>query len=156
MTARDVLLDLIRCNFDGAGWYGGNLLTALRKSDYRLAGSKLPALKTIYQQAHHAAFWKYVAIRRITGDKSLKFRYPGANWPRQISPASESEWKAIISYLRELQQTLIEQVKSLSESKLSEGRTLRLLHGVASHDVYHNGQIRHLRAMLVVKKRAVS
>lgn len=152
MTARDVLLDLIKANFDGAGWYGGNLLTALRKTDHELAGRKVGSLKTIYQQAHHAAYWKYTVLRRISGDKSLKFRYRGANWPKQAAPASETEWNEQIAYLRELQQQLIALVRSLSVRQLAQTRTLRMLHGIASHDVYHNGQVRHLRAMLAGTK----
>ncbi len=152
MTARDVLLDLIKCNFDGAGWYGGNLLTALRKTNHKLAGKKVGKLKTIYQQAHHAAYWKYVILRRITGDKSLKFRLRGANWPKETAPASADAWKALIAYARELQNCLIELVKALPEDRLNGSRVLRMLHGIASHDVYHNGQIRHLRVMILVKK----
>lgn len=152
MTAREVLLDLIKCNFDGAGWYGGNLLTALRKTDHKLAGKKVGKLKTIHQQAHHAAYWKYVVLRRITGDRSLKFRLRGANWPKETAPASAAAWKGLISYVRELQADWVELVKSLPEDRLNESRVLKMLHGVASHDVYHNGRIRHLRAQLLVKK----
>lgn len=152
MTARDVLLDLIKANFDGAGWYGGNLLTALRKTDHQLAGKQVGSLKTIYQQAHHAAYWKYTIIRRISGDTKMKFRYRGANWPKTTSPASKDEWKKLIDYLRELQQQLIDLVKSLPVRQLADVKTLRRLHGIASHDVYHNGQVRHLRAILLARK----
>lgn len=152
MTARDVLIDLIQANFDGAGWYGGNLLTALRKTDHELAGKQVGSLKTIYQQAHHAAYWKYVVIRRVSGDKTLKFRYRGANWPKPTAPGSAEEWKERIAYLRELQRQLIDLVRSLSVRQLADARTLRLLHGIASHDVYHNGQVRHLRALLAGRK----
>jgi hypothetical protein len=150
MTARDVLLDLIKCNFDGAGWYGGNLLTAVRKTDYKLAGKRVGSLKTIYQQVHHAAYWKYVVIRRITGDRSMKFRYRGANWPKEYAPASDAQWKELIAYLRELQGLLLVVVESLPASRFADKRILRLLHGIASHDVYHNAQIRHVRALLNV------
>lgn len=154
MTPRDVLLDLIQCNFDSAGWYGGNLLTALRKTDHKLAGRQVGSLKTIYQQAHHAAYWKYVALRRLTGDRSMKFRYRGANWPAETAPASAASWREMIAYLRELQTLLVDAVSNLPEARLSEKPVLRLIHGVASHDVYHNGQIRHLRAMSLVKARS--
>lgn len=151
MTARDVLLDLARCNFDGKGWYGGNLLTALRKTDYKLAGKRFGKLKTIYQQAHHAAYWKYAAMRRITRDKSMTFRYRGANWPATHAPKTPQDWDDLIQYLAELQAQFVELVKSLPEERFSETMVLKMLHGVASHDVYHNGQIRHLRAMAKVK-----
>ena len=149
LTPRDALLDLIGCNFDGKGWYGGNLLTALRKTDARLAAKKSGKLKTIYQQAYHAAYWKYIAIRRIGGDRSLKFRLGGTNWPTETAPASAQAWKETIQYLRDLQAELLQLVRRLPEEKLGAVKTLRLIHGVASHDVYHNGQIRVLLALLI-------
>lgn len=153
MTARDVLLDLIRCNFDGPGWYGGNLLTALRKTDHRLAAKQAGSLKTIQQQALHAAYWKHIAIRRLSGDRAIKFCHPGTNWPTPPTPVTKAHWQETIAYLRLLQKQLVEIVRELQASRFDEPKTLRLIHGIASHDAYHNAQIRHLRAMLQSGRR---
>jgi hypothetical protein len=104
----------------------------------------------------HAAYWKYIAWRRLTGTRRGSFPLKGSNWFRRPSVDGgglEKAWRADIALLDETHQTLRDEVAGLSAGALrqtprgSKVSNFALLSGVAAHDLYHAGQIQLLKKL---------
>jgi len=142
------LLDLIDEAFDKKSWHGPNLRASVRGVDARQAAWRpAPGRHNVWELTLHAAYWKYAVRRRLTGAKRGSFVVPGSNFFSRPVEASESAWKADVAILmnehRQLRRALIE----LPAARWREPKTLRLIRGIAAHDLYHAGQIRLLRRL---------
>jgi len=84
----------------------------------------------------------------LQGGKQGSFVIKGSNFfPRpQPGKLTEAEWKADKAILRQEHEALRGAVKQVLAKPVSP-RVLRILWGVALHDVYHAGQIRLLRRL---------
>jgi hypothetical protein len=99
--------------------------------------------------------WKYLARRRLRPEKRGAFPFKGSNWfARPADPAAtEAAWRADISLLTERHQTLRETIAGLSSKDLhhtpkgSKFSNLAMITGIASHDLYHAGQIQLLKRL---------
>jgi hypothetical protein len=149
----DLLLALIDQGFDNASWHGPNLRGAIRG-----VGAKVAALRpgkgrhNIWEQVLHAAYWKYIVHRRLTGEKRGSFALEGSNWfERPLSKdAGEDAWKRDIALLEQIHRALRTTIAAVPPASLhkplpgARDRRItpaRLITGIAMHDVYHAGQI---------------
>lgn len=155
MSARlEQLIDLIERNYHGRAWQGSTLKGVLRRVRVQEAlRSPGRGRKSIWEQALHAAYWKYVVRRRIEGTGGPKFPRSPANWPNP-SGRAEAAWAKDLAVLDEEHRRLIAAARRVDPKALDrvppKGRsatTAMLLMGVASHDVYHTGQIQLIRAL---------
>ncbi len=87
-------------------------------------------------------YWKYAVRRRLTGEKRGAFPRKGSNWV----PPSES-WEEDLRLLRDEHHALLEAIERASQQQLE--KHLRLIYGVAAHDVYHTGQIQLIKRLQV-------
>ena len=139
--------------YAGPAWHGPSLRGSLRGVKARGAAWRpAPGRHNIWELVVHAAYWKYVAIRRILGKTKLKFGEPGSNFfvrPSKGSGASEqsAQWRRDKDFLARMHKELRAAVSSLEDSAL-DNRTRRLTASVAMHDVYHAGQIQLLKRLL--------
>jgi hypothetical protein len=109
----------------------------------------------IWELAVHAAYWKYAVRRRLNGDKRGSFAYPGSNFfPRPDERgASEVAWRDDLKLLRSEHRALravVDALRPAELSKLSPKKSWTVadtVAGVASHDIYHAGQIQILRRL---------
>ena len=133
--------------FDKKSWHGPNLRNALRGvSAQAAAGRPAPDLHNIWEYALHAAYWKYVVRRRITGEKRGSFVLTGSNFfPRPVE-MTDKAWRADIEILESEHKKLRDVVANLP-AKNHNPRTFHLIRGAAAHDLYHAGQIRLLRRL---------
>jgi hypothetical protein len=144
------LLDLLDEAYDHAAWHGPNLRGALRGLSVEQAAWRPgPDRNCIWQIALHCAYWKYAVRRRILGEgKRGSFPRSPSNWPQLPARRDQSSWKADLALLDEQHRCLREAVTSLPAARLRERRggstVLRLIYGIAAHDLYHAGQIRLL------------
>ena len=101
----------------------------------------------------HAAYWKYAAWRRLTGEKRGAFARPGSNWLPTPAPASESAWRKDLALLQQYHRALRAAVLRLSDEDLerrppgSQETIGRLVRGIAAHDLYHAGQIQLIKTL---------
>ena len=108
---------------------------------------------SIWDLTLHSAYWKYAVRRMLTGEKRGSFPQKGSNWFPAPSRAAAKEWKQLLALLEEEHRQLAEAAARLSPASLSKrprgsSRTIaNLLYGVASHDVYHTGQIQLLKRL---------
>ena len=141
------LLDLLDEAFNRKSWHGPNLHGALRGVTLEQAAWR-PAVDrhNMWELVLHAAYWKYVVRRRITGEKRGSFALLGSNFFERPTELTEAAWKRDIGILeaehRQLRQTVAEVAPEQCRPF-----TLHLIRGAAAHDLYHAGQIRLLRRL---------
>ncbi len=149
-----MLLDSIDEAFGRRAWHGPNLRGSIRGLTAREAAWRpSPRRHNIWEIVVHAAYWKYAVRRRILGGKRGSFPLKGSNWfPRPFS-ADDKAWREDVALLVAEHEKMRAAVTRLAEASLSKklsgsGSTLvRLVQGVAFHDVYHAGQIQLLKRL---------
>jgi hypothetical protein len=144
-SAKDLLLDLLDRGFEKGSWHGANLTGALRGVGAATAARSIHGRKSIWQQALHAAYWKHRVINKLLGTQ--KFARKGSNWPFLPAEPTEAAWQADLEFLAETHRRLRQAVAGLDLRRV-DPKLLRMIHGVAFHDIYHAGQIKLLRRLL--------
>jgi hypothetical protein len=158
MTVKDPTIDLLLAFIDQAydkkAWHGPTLRGALRGLSYKEAlWRPTPRHHNIWELTLHAAYWKYTVRNRLLGGKRGAFPRSGSNWFK--SDGGAAEWKKDLDLLGQQHRLLREAVAGLVPSKIAR---LDMIYGVASHDLYHAGQIQLLKRLQrggVVKTRNV-
>jgi hypothetical protein len=146
-----LLLDLLDEAFDRKSWHGPNLRSAIRGVSAREAAWRpSPRSHNIWEYALHAAYWKYVVRRRITGEKRGSFVLAGSNFFERPVELSDAAWKSDVGILlaqhADLRRAVTELKPESGDSKKWRG-ILHVIRGAAAHDLYHAGQIRLLRRL---------
>jgi len=145
----DLVLALLDEAYEKRTWHGPNLRQSIRGVTAKQAAWRPGRGRhNIWELTLHAAYWKYAVRRRIEGGKRGSFALKGSNFfarpeKRNVSEAAWNADKALLE--REHRQ-----MKAAIEKVLQEPRgrkILRMLYGVAFHDIYHAGQIRLLRRL---------
>ncbi len=122
------VVQLLLSSFDEAyerkAWHGPNLRASLR------GVTAAEALKrpgkgrhNIWELAVHAAYWKYIGRRRLTGDRQSKFALKGSNWTIAPSRVSEGDWREVIRLLDIEHRALREAIASVSDATLRDPRS---------------------------------
>ncbi len=147
------LLFLIDTAYDRLSWHGPNLRGSLRGVTPSLAAWR-PARErhNIWELTVHAAYWKYVAWRRLTRAKRGSFPYSGSNWLTRPEQPTAGAWRADLALLDEMHRTLRDRIVADGGSTLDRHLSRRLtkralLTGVAAHDLYHAGKIQLLKRL---------
>jgi hypothetical protein len=150
-----LLLGLVDEAFDKRSWHGTNLRGALRGIDARQASWRPgPGRHNIWELALHAAYWKYIVRRRLTRDAALVFPRAGSNWLPVPPRPDERAWKADLRLLRTEHRLLREVIARFPARRLGQrgwrSRWTNEQHiwGIASHDLYHAGQIQLVKRLL--------
>ena len=149
MTGNALLSALLNEAYSVKTWHGPNLLQSLKGLQVQQAAWRPgPARHNIWELALHAAYWKYVARQKLGGARGEPFPLKGRNFFRrpESGAATEGAWRADRAILDREHHLLLGAVRRALRSRLT-GRQLRMLYGVAFHDVYHAGQIRLLRRL---------
>jgi uncharacterized damage-inducible protein DinB len=133
-------------------WHGPNLRAALRGvSAEQAAWRPGPGRHNIHELVRHAAYWTYMATRRL-GHSEGRFAYPGTNWFPCPDVVDEAAWRADLALLEDQKRRLRRAVSSIEPPRRTAAvRTadsrLRLLLGVACHDIYHAGQVQLIKRL---------
>jgi DinB superfamily len=149
MKKSHLLLDVLEEGYWKKAWHGPNLKQALKGVTAKGAAWRPAAGRhNIWEEALHAAYWKYVVRRKLEGGKRGSFVLKGSNFflrPEE-GKLTEAEWMKDKAILENEHQQLREAVKR-AVKRGQENKVARLIYGVAFHDVYHAGQIRFLRRL---------
>src|SRR5512144_3399799 len=85
------LLALLDEAYERRSWHGPNLRGALRGlRAAQAAWRPSPGRHCAWEITVHAAYWKYAAWRRLTGEKRGSFARPGSNWFPPATQLSEA------------------------------------------------------------------
>ena len=141
--------------YDRVSWHGPNLRGSLRGMAPALAAWRpSPGRHNIWELIVHAAYWKYIGLRRLTGGARGSFPLRGSDWIMRPQEVSAAALKADVELLGEMHHALREAVAALSPRDLvvtprgSSVSNFALLSGVAAHDLYHAGQIQLLKRLM--------
>ena len=145
------LLELLLANLDGAylknGWHGPTLRGAIRGLSAKdVSWRPGKGRHNIWELTAHAAYWKYVARRRLTGQR-VRFPLKGSNWIPAPAKIDDASWQQLVRLLDEEHRQLREVIAALGDADLRDPRKQRLLYGVAAHDLYHTGQIQLVKKL---------
>jgi uncharacterized damage-inducible protein DinB len=148
------LLFLIDQSYNRKAWHGTNLRGSIRGLSAREAAWRPGAGRhSIWEIIVHCAYWKYVVRRRILGEKKGTFPLKGSNWFQRSADLGEQAWREDIKLLESCHRSLLDAVSQLSPGELSRTpagskvSNLAIIVGIASHDVYHAGQIQLLKRL---------
>ena len=150
-----LLLRLLDESYRKSAWQGPNLKGSLRGVDASQAAWRpAPGRHNVWELVVHAAYWKYAVRRMLTGEKKGGFALKGSNWfVRPVAGARDAAWRDDLALLDSEHRRLRDAVAGLKDSDLrrrppgSKRTTDALVYGVASHDVYHTGQIQVLKRL---------
>ncbi len=147
MATEQWVLQLLEEAYEKRTWHGPNLRQSIRGvSAKQAAWRPAKGRHDIWELVIHAAYWKYVARRRLTGGKRGSFALKGSNWFRRPVELSERAWREDRALLEREHRALRAAVVEAFRNGRAE-KYLRHIYGVAFHDVYHAGQIRLLRRL---------
>jgi hypothetical protein len=149
----ELLLRLLDQAYDRKSWHGPNLRGSLRGLDAETAAWRPgPGRHNIAELAVHAAYWKYSALRRLVDLPKGSFPLEGSNWFDRSKLSTEA-WKRDLALLGEMHRKLRAAVEDIADSALetipagSKTKLVDLLLGIASHDLYHAGQIQMIKRL---------
>ena len=137
-------------------WYGGATpLGCLRGVTAKQAAWRpSPDRHSIWELTLHVAYWKYAVRRILEGSPKGGFARSPSNWPQMPEVRSENAWKQDRALLRTEHEQLVGVIRDFNprqlDSKAPGSGTYRfadLLFGVATHDIYHTGQIQMLKRL---------
>ncbi len=147
MSDESTILALLDEAYSKKTWHGPNLRQSLKGVTAKQAAWRLgPNRHNIWEETLHAAYWKYVVRRRLEGGKRGSFVLPGSNFfaRPEKGKASEVAWRSDLAILENEHRALIPVIRKILKTPAAK-KHLRMLYGIAFHDVYHAGQIRLLR-----------
>ena len=150
-----ILLTFIDQAFDHKSWHGTNLRGSIRRlSAVDAAWRPARGRHNIWEIVVHTAYWKYVVRRRLLNEPRGSFPLKGSNWiERPAGNEDETAWKADVELLTETHKSLREAIAQLHSRDLkykpadSKVSNQELITGIASHDLYHAGQIQLLKRL---------
>jgi hypothetical protein len=150
----DLLLDVFDQAFVGSSWHGTPLWGSLRGLGAREALWRPGRGRhNIWEIALHAAYWKCIVRRRLMRDPSVEFPRPGSNWPRLPDTTDARAWardRALLKAEHELLRRAIARFRPRDLARRgwrSKWSNVQHIYGIASHDLYHAGQIQLLKRL---------
>jgi DinB family protein len=142
-----LLLEILDQGYEKSAWHGPNLKQSLRGVSVRTAVWRPGRGRhNIWEYVLHAAYWKYAVRRRLQDGPHGSFTLSGSNWFASPATPTERAWKETRSLLASEHRKLRAAVAEPG-SEAGHRIPLRMIFGVAFHDIYHAGQIRMLRRL---------
>lgn len=146
------LIDNLDRAYRGPSWHGTALRGTLRGLSPADARWRPGADRNcVWDLLLHAAYWKYVVRRKLTGEQRGSFPRDGANFPALPEPADAAAWQADLALLDDQHAQLRAAIAAIDPGTLLQKRgSWRLVdyaHGAAAHDLYHAGQINLLKRL---------
>lgn len=149
MSTETIVLALLDEGYHRKTWHGPNLLQSLKGVTAKQAAWRpAPGRHNIWEETLHAAYWKYAVRRRLEGGKRGSFVLKGSNFftRPEKGRVTETAWRGDQEILDTEHWAMVDTIRKVLESPMSE-KNLKMIYGVAFHDVYHAGQIRLLRRL---------
>ena len=151
----DLLLSVIDDAYSGKSWQGSNLRGSIRGLSAREAAWRPRSDRhNIWELVMHAAYWKYAVKRKLLNEKRGSFPSKGSNWFVRPQELSDAAWREDRRMLDEIHQNFRQAIASLDPrilDKTMAGRKykyVKLVYGVAAHDIYHTGQIKLIKRLM--------
>jgi hypothetical protein len=146
------LIALLDEAYDRRSWHGTNLRGAVRTIDpHQVTWRPGPGRHNIWELVVHAAYWKYVVRKRVSGAPRGGFPLAGSNFYPRDGLFNPERWQADLDLLADQHRQLRATVVALDDADLTRvvgGKPLAwTVRGAAAHDLYHAGQIQLLKTL---------
>ncbi|WP_337040822.1 DinB family protein [Emticicia sp. 17c] len=151
-TELDRIKTLLNAAFHGGSWHGPSVLENVKDIRPKTAGARQKGIHTIAELVYHMTTWRIFALKKIQGDADFDIKTEKQNWGN-LKEIDDFEWETLQMELTLSHDELISSLAEKDDSFLneivpgSEYDFYTLLHGIISHDLYHNGQIGILKKM---------
>ena len=149
------LLTVIDQAYDHRSWHGTNLRGSIRGLSLKQAAWRpAPRRHNIWELVVHAAYWKYAARRRLSGEARHSFPLKGSDWFARPIATTNIAWRSDIALLDDMHRSLRAAIANLPPATLphrngaGKDTNFSLIAGVAAHDLYHAGQIQLLKRLM--------
>jgi hypothetical protein len=150
-----LLVEALDQAFDRRAWHGTTLKGSLRGLAVEDAlWRPSPGRHNVWELLLHAAYWKYIVRRRLTRDASLAFPRGGSNWFPAPRRADQPAWRGELALLKAQHRQLRAVIAGFPPERLaargwrSRWTNEQHIYGIASHDLYHAGQIQLLKRLV--------
>jgi uncharacterized damage-inducible protein DinB len=150
-----LLHHLVDQAYSRAAWHGPNLRNSLRGLTAEQASWRPAAGRhNIWEIMLHAAYWKHIGCRRLLGGDVAPFARKGTDWFVSPEVVDAKAWRKDLNLLDLMHREFCKALNDVRERDLnkpargSKQSNLEIITGVATHDLYHAGQIRMLRRLL--------
>ena len=148
----DALLALLDEAYDRRSWHGTNLRGAVRTiAPHQVAWRPGPDRHNAWELVVHAAYWKYVVRKRVSGAPRGGFPLAGSNFYLRPGKFDAEAWHGDLELLADQHRQLRAMVGALDAADLNRtvgGKPLAwTIRGAAAHDLYHAGQIQLLKTL---------
>ena len=155
-----LLLEVFDQAFSGASWHGTPLWGSVRGMTAQEALWRPGRGRhNIWENVLHTAYWKCMVRRRLVRDQSIAFPRPGTNWPGLPDRMTAATWNRDRQLLKREHESLRRVIARFDATRLgrrgwrSKWRNTQDIYGIASHDLYHAGQIQLLRRLYDARGR---
>lgn len=149
-----LLLEMFDQAYTAPAWHGTPLKGTIRGITAREAlWRPSPGRHNIWELVLHTAYWKCMVRRRLLRDPAIAFPRPGANFPDLPAKPNVIAWKRDRELLDEQHKLLRRAIAGLSANALtrrawrSTWSVAENVYGIASHDLYHAGQIQLIKRL---------
>lgn len=150
-----VLLEMVDQAFNKRAWHGANLKDSLKGLTLKqLLWRPGPKRHNIWEVAIHTAYWKYTVYRQLADAPKNSFPRTPSNFPKIPDKPSMKLWKEDLALLDDYHAKFKKAIQKLTARDLDKkivGKrwtTAQKIIGVASHDLYHTGQIQLLKRLM--------
>src|SRR6266436_5354289 len=138
MKPEKLVLALLDESYEKSTWHGPNLKQSLRGVTAKQAAWRPGRGRhNIWELALHAAYWKYIVRRRLTGERRGSFALAGSDFfKRPLEPGglTETAWKKDLEILAREHRQLRATVSAIKRPSAPQQHLIR---GAAAHDLYH-------------------
>lgn len=150
-----LLLEVFDQAYTAPAWHGTPLKGTIRGVNARAALWRPgPKRHSIWDVVLHTAYWKCMVRRRLLRDPEISFPRAGADWPALPDRPNEAAWRRDRALLDEQHRLLRRAIAALDPRELgrrgwhSKWSVQSHVYGIASHDLYHAGQIQLLKRLM--------
>jgi hypothetical protein len=150
-----LLLEVVDQAYTAPAWHGTPLKGTIRGISAREALWRPgPKRHCIWDLVLHTAYWKCMVRRRLLRNPEISFPREGSNWFAPPHPANAAAWKRDRALLDQQHRLLRRAIIRLRTRDLgrrgwhSKWPVKAELYGIASHDLYHAGQIQMLKRLM--------
>jgi len=150
-----LLLQVFDQAYTAPSWHGTPLRGAIRGVSARQALWRPGKNRhSIWDLVLHTAYWKCIVRRRLLRDPGISFPRAGANWPQLPMVKNDAAWRRDRALLENEHRLLRGAIARLDPRELrrrawrSRWPVDTQVYGIASHDLYHAGQIQLLKRLM--------
>lgn len=151
MTIREVLLVQIARTYEQESWQPSLLMAIEGLTAEQAAWKPAPERHSVWQIVRHLNLWKRAVLGAWDGETPDDEALEKADW-QEVS-GDQGDWEADVAALKDVSNRVRALIEEASEERLlaSFGPWDRPLWqsamAMATHDAYHAGQIRYVRAL---------